>query len=48
MRIYFSEIKPILNASIIAEQNGASFKEFLIKELEGLKLNLRLFSNGKE
>lgn len=48
MRISFSEIEPILNATIIAEQNGASFKEHLVSELQGLKLDLKLFSNGKE
>lgn len=48
MRISFHELKPILNATLIAQQKGISFTEYLIPELAKLKLNLRLFSQGKE
>ncbi|KAL4493092.1 hypothetical protein ABPG72_003177 [Tetrahymena utriculariae] len=48
LRISFHELKPIFYATIIAEQEGKSFKDFEINEFQNMKLNLKLFVNGQE
>ncbi|EAR94195.1 transmembrane protein (macronuclear) [Tetrahymena thermophila SB210] len=48
LRISFHELQPIYYATIIAQQQGKSFSDFLIKEFENMKLNLKLFVGGQQ